>query len=923
MKRYTLFILAVVLGMLGIQTVSAQQTQDALYIYRNDGGFNGFFFADIDRIEYSKVDTLGVEHDDYVVQEVYALDTLYRIPLNAIDSVTFVTPETIYKKDVAHTTESDLWNYVIGSDSVKMLLLASNTPASLIPKVGDKIVTTKSRNYLPGGFYGLVKSVSSGSAGITVNCEVPALTELFDQFVCKASGSCESANDARALTRGESAADVTIPIPGVNLDVDLTNLENFPLAISKQWSLKGKGRLKAGINHSLRIRMFAAVRLLLGFNYDCVTRLETTSYLDLTASGEVGGQFDIPLFDGKTGTKYWIPDTPFCIEWEGGFSTAVSGKIEFEYHRKYVTSVYSMAQYNNSFYDEERAQTQDSFHTVANETKTSLTGEATVTAGPYFGLYATLVDKKIAKTGFRFDVGVKAAVKADLKFTDFLLSAFPHTLPAYMMLTPTPLYDHLNRDGSITFGPFFKCDFEAEFADTDKFKFSKTLFDEGKFQELTGIEMGLKFEGGLVPEFKNIKLTFDENMVPTASVDIRRPTMLYPPVGFAAYYTKSGKMLGDKTYWATDMYKESQMKNYSMQLPKFGGGKEVTVYPTVKLLRLYELLGSPYTSYTVPAEMEVTPESLDFEAKGGTGKFTVKDNLDKKEDTYERKAEINFGDDKVKPWFKGSWSGDDYTVIVDKSDSSQVRTATINFSISNKDKSIDLQKSVTISQAASEVQDYGVYADPTELTFNSAESTQDVDIHCDWDNVPFTHYGVRLREGVDWIKATAKGGQIHVTPAPNFEFKTREGYIDCYVRQKDRPESEWVFMPVKVTQGPPIKFDPAMKFVGKWTFESSTTDYYVEYTFRADGTYYSKWNTPDLKREETGIFVVNSYSEEENGNVVMVASVNERYTITGGGTDERTQELKLVKSSGYVNGVWKEDATRDLQIGWNTYRKRN
>lgn len=365
------------------------------------------------------------------------------------------------------------------------------------------------------------------------------------------------------------------------------------------------------------------------------------------------------------------------------------------------------------------------------------------------------------------------------------------------------------------------------------------------------------------------------------------------------------------------------MKNYSMQLPKFGGGKEVTVYPTVKLLRLYELLGSPYTSYTVPAEMEVTPESLDFEAKGGTGKFTVKDNLDKKEDTYERKAEINFGDDKVKPWFKGSWSGEDYTVIVDKSDSSQVRTATINFSISNKDKSIDLQKSVTISQAASEVQDYGVYADPTELTFNSAESTQDVDIHCDWDNVPFTHYGVRLREGVDWIKATAKGGQIHVTPAPNFEFKTREGYIDCYVRQKDRPESEWVFMPVKVTQGPPIKFDPAMKFVGKWTFESSTTDYYVEYTFRADGTYYSKWNTPDLKREETGIFVVNSYSEEENGNVVMVASVNERYTITGGGTDERTQELKLVKSSGYVNGVWKEDATRDLQIGWNTYRKRN
>ena len=38
----------------------ADTIQDALYIFRNDGGFNAFFFADIQRIEYSKIDTLGV-----------------------------------------------------------------------------------------------------------------------------------------------------------------------------------------------------------------------------------------------------------------------------------------------------------------------------------------------------------------------------------------------------------------------------------------------------------------------------------------------------------------------------------------------------------------------------------------------------------------------------------------------------------------------------------------------------------------------------------------------------------------------------------------------------------------------------------------------------------------------------------------------
>lgn len=922
MKRYTLFILAVVLGMLGIQTASAQQTQDALYIYRNDGGFNGFFFADIDRIEYSKVDTLGVEHDDYVVQEVYALDTLYRIPLNAIDSVTFVTPETIYKKDVVHTTESDMWNYVISSDSVSMLKLATNTPSGMIPKVGDKIVTTKSREFLPGGFYGVVKKVSTSSGYITVNCEVPELTELFDQVVFKAAAVGSPDGGSSARTRGEESATNEFEIPAVNFMRSLGGGDiNYDLG--NNWSLKGNGSMELGVNHKVNLRAFMAIRWALGMNLDITQRVETTSWFDLKLSGEVGGQVDIHtyLLNGWE----WIPDTPFAIEWEGGFSISASGKVELNVHRKHVSSSYFMVQYNDSFYDEERSQCVESFHTLGTEAETSLSGELSATAGPYFSVYVCLAKKEVGKMGLRFDAGTKVNLSAELNMTDYLLAAVPSMLPAVMMAKPTALYDYLNRDGSVKFGRFFKIDFEAQLANIKKLKYTKTLYDNFS---TPAKRAWIDFEGGLVPKFSTTRLIYDkEKNKMTAQVALTRKTLMGNKVGFAAYYTKSGKQAARSLYDTQYKYdgEVASFNKWSQTFENLHGGKELTFYPIVTLLPPLniELLASPASTYTIPGEMEVTPEALDFEAKGGTGKFTVKDNLDKEEDTYERKAEINFGDDKVKPWFKGEWSGDDYTVIVDKSDSSQVRTATINFSISNKDKSIDLQKSVTISQAASEVQDYGVYADPTELTFNSAESTQDVDIHCDWDNVPFTHYGVRLREGVDWIKATAKGGQIHVTPAPNFEFKTREGYIDCYVRQKDRPESEWVFMPVKVTQGPPIKFDPAMKFVGKWTYESSTTDYYVEYTFRADGTYYSKWNTPDLKREEIGIFVVNSYSEEENGNVVMVASVNERYTITGGGTDERTQELKLVKSSGYVNGVWEEDATRDLQIGWNTYRKRN
>ena len=202
--RILAYALAVMLAALSVQTASAQATQDALYIYRNDGGFNGFFFSDIERIEYSKVDTLGKTQKEYVVQEIYALDSVFRIPLSAIDSVTFVTPETVYKKDVAHTTESKLWDYVTGSDSVKVLKLKTTTPSSLVPRKGDKIVTTKSRKYLPGGFYGVVKSVKTGSKNITVTCEVPNLTDLFDQVVFKAAveGAPKSSNKVRKASGG-------------------------------------------------------------------------------------------------------------------------------------------------------------------------------------------------------------------------------------------------------------------------------------------------------------------------------------------------------------------------------------------------------------------------------------------------------------------------------------------------------------------------------------------------------------------------------------------------------------------------------------------------------------------------------------------------------------------------------------------------
>ena len=79
-----------------LATTAAAQEQDAFYVYQNDGHFDGFFYDEVEKIRYSKTDTLGFEHEVYVSQEIVTADSTYRFMLSAIDSIGFHQPEIIY-----------------------------------------------------------------------------------------------------------------------------------------------------------------------------------------------------------------------------------------------------------------------------------------------------------------------------------------------------------------------------------------------------------------------------------------------------------------------------------------------------------------------------------------------------------------------------------------------------------------------------------------------------------------------------------------------------------------------------------------------------------------------------------------------------------------------------------------------------------
>lgn len=298
-----IYILTLLLTLFSVQPLQSQAVQDALYIYRNDGKFDAFFYGDIDYFEYSKIDTLGIEQPDYVVQEIYALDSIYRIPISAIDSVAFVTPETKIKADV-FCPDKSIVNYITASDSVYWILLAKNTPASLIPKVGSKLLIEEESKFIPDGFGGLVDAVQETSNGYKVTTSALALTDIYEQLVIKAAGA--SPDMLRARTRALDGADIEVPeveinIPSVSAALSLKYSKAIlPENDYVEFNGELQGSLSSSISTKMRVRAFLTITPFTGFRYYQETFIDTEGENAASLSGSLAGRLEVPFLPSPT-----------------------------------------------------------------------------------------------------------------------------------------------------------------------------------------------------------------------------------------------------------------------------------------------------------------------------------------------------------------------------------------------------------------------------------------------------------------------------------------------------------------------------------------------------------------------------------------------------------------------------------------------
>lgn len=345
----------------------AQTTQDALYVFRNDGKFNFFFYGELNHIEYSRVDTFGIEQDDYVVQEFYTRDTVYRIPISAIDSVSFVTPETKLKKNVK--VGNDLRGYVQASDGEWYIVInTSYMPPEYkeeIPQVGDLFLIEMPDNWyhphIPHGFGGKVivsqYDPDIGGGGWLVVTEPTPITDMYDQIVIKGAGQSNGASLSREWKERDKMNvtgldGITIDVPEQTFSMPVLSTSfnvthslfstPFESPISISGDLTGYGQYT--ISPGLTYRGCLFVSPFTGVQFDQRTVWDLEKLYSLSLEGTLNGRIEVGL-----GNSREVKIGPFKIKMGAGLfiETSMTG-FSFSLFDKTKTHTVSHMSINES-----------------------------------------------------------------------------------------------------------------------------------------------------------------------------------------------------------------------------------------------------------------------------------------------------------------------------------------------------------------------------------------------------------------------------------------------------------------------------------------------------------------------------------------------------------------------------------------------
>ena len=253
-KHIVLFsLLVAIFGNVFPITAFGQQddNQYAIFNWRNDGDFNAFLNYDVDSITYSKIDLNGRRHSNVVVQEIWTPDSLYRIPLAAIDSITFRAPEPILKEGIFHITLFH-FPYVIEATETTVTFDAS-IPSDSLPSVGQVVVSDIAYDEpFVNGFAGRVTRIVRTEGVVIIECEEVSIEDIYDELICV--GKVVTYNDSSSTPRAprrfiNEQGEQTIPFGTFSLNLFEDDSNEVTLDVSP----------KITFEYAIRYKLFDSV----------------------------------------------------------------------------------------------------------------------------------------------------------------------------------------------------------------------------------------------------------------------------------------------------------------------------------------------------------------------------------------------------------------------------------------------------------------------------------------------------------------------------------------------------------------------------------------------------------------------------------------------------------------------------------------
>lgn len=265
-------ILTFVLGTLCLCAFS----QEAFYIYRNDGDFNGFFYDEVVEMRQSKIGVDSVEYDRWVTQEVVLADTIYRIPLAAIDSIGFQQPEIKLNPRVRFMERDGLCPYFMYVNE-NALIFDANMPASLRPKVGDVIIGLKTDSIAEtmydrfadldyGSFSCVVEEVGMSAIDgefYAIGHPVDKISDLFEQYITVEEIGIDDQNQIHRRVAGCTPDGIPYKMPTASGHAEKTILD-INSTISQEFYPGGddaKIDFSASVNMKYKMRVAYKITL--------------------------------------------------------------------------------------------------------------------------------------------------------------------------------------------------------------------------------------------------------------------------------------------------------------------------------------------------------------------------------------------------------------------------------------------------------------------------------------------------------------------------------------------------------------------------------------------------------------------------------------------------------------------------------------